>query len=738
MALAYENNWDYLAAEFELLNLLIRREVAGWRKRAAGEQSDLFKGVFISEGEVDELLAAISAQAEGAAAGAAVTDESDALRAQASALRREITERRQAALAQGVYLPLAQLAHAFALTSLEEQLLLICLAPEFDLRYEKFYAYLQDDVARKRPSLGLACRLLGASSSERLTARAAIAPPAPLLRGQLLNFLDESEPYLLARALKLDERIINFLLGATLFDKDLNACLKPAPSAPAWATLRWPDELRTQLLELTQAQLQSLPANARRLVYNLHGPRGTGRKTLAAALCRELGVPLLVVDLREITLRFEHVGDALHRVLREAVLQPCAIFVEHFDLILSDTDERAHARRAHFARSVEEFSWLTFLSTQQAWEPAGLFKDHLYLSIDLPAPAADTRAHLWTELTNSNGTRADVRCDELAAKFKLTPGQMLDALAAAHSYAALRAADKPAVTADDLHQGCRAQSNQRLGTSARKVMRRHSWADITLPAKELTQLRELCAQVRHRQTVYNDWGFGQKMSLSKGLCALFSGPSGAGKTMAVEIISNELQLDAYKIDLSQVVSKYIGETEKNLSAIFNEAETSNAILFFDEADALFGKRSEVKDAHDRYANIETGYLLQRIEEFEGLVILATNLRKNIDEAFFRRIHFAVEFPFPDERHRYLIWQQHFPASAPVAADIDFNFLAGRINVTGGHIKNIVVNAAFMAADGAGAIDMGHLVRATRREYEKIGRMCTAGEFAPYHTLLTDY
>jgi SpoVK/Ycf46/Vps4 family AAA+-type ATPase len=733
MVLPYENNWNYLLAELELLNLLIRCEVLGWRRRARSEQQDLFKGVFISEGEVDDLLAAISAQAGGAEA-----SETDTLREQAAALRREIAERRQAALAQGAYLPLAHLAHIFCLTPLEEQLILICLAPEFDLRYEKFYAYLQDDVTRKRPSLGLACRLLGMSPSEQLQARAAVAPPSPLMRGQVLSFLDESEPYLLARALKLDERIANFLLGANLFDREMNACLKPPPPAPAFAALRWPDELKTQLLDLTRAQLQSLPAAARRLIYSFHGPRGTGRKTLAAALCRELGVPLLVVDLRELRLRFQQVGEALHRALREAVLQPCALFVEHFDLIQAEGDDRAASLRAHFARCIEEFSWLTFLSTEQGWEAAGLFKDHVFLSIELPAPDVHKRARMWEEFANSNGTRPVVRWEELASKFKLTPGQMLDALAAARNYAALRSADSPALTADDLHQGCRAQSNQRLGAAARKVVHQHQWADITLPEKELTQLRELCAQVRHRQKVYDDWGFGQKMSLSKGVCALFFGPSGVGKTMAVEIISSELQLDAYKIDLSQVVSKYIGETEKNLSAVFNEAETSNAILFFDEADALFGKRSEVKDAHDRYANIEINYLLQRMEEFAGLCILATNLRKNIDEAFFRRVHFAVEFPFPDERQRYLIWKQHFPATAPVATDIDFNFLAGRINVTGGHIKNIVVNAAFMAADGAGVIDMGYLLRATRREYEKIGRMCPAGEFAPYHALLNDY
>jgi SpoVK/Ycf46/Vps4 family AAA+-type ATPase len=280
-------------------------------------------------------------------------------------------------------------------------------------------------------------------------------------------------------------------------------------------------------------------------------------------------------------------------------------------------------------------------------------------------------------------------------------------------------------------RGCFAQSNQRLGSLARKLTVKRGWADLTLPRHTLDQLEEICAHVRYRRRVYEEWEFQGRMPHGRGMCALFYGASGVGKTMAVEIIARELQLEAYKIDLSTVVSKYIGETEKNLSRIFAEAESSNAILFFDEADALFGKRSEVKDAHDRYSNIEISYLLQRVEEFEGLVILASNLRKNIDDGFFRRMHFAVEFPLPDAAHRYRIWQQHFPDKAPLGADVDFDFLSRRFPMAGGNIKNIVLNAAFLAASNGGVICMEHLIRATRREYEKTGRVCTETDFAPY-------
>jgi SpoVK/Ycf46/Vps4 family AAA+-type ATPase len=238
----------------------------------------------------------------------------------------------------------------------------------------------------------------------------------------------------------------------------------------------------------------------------------------------------------------------------------------------------------------------------------------------------------------------------------------------------------------------------------------------------LAQLRDICAQVRHHYRVYVGWGFGAKLRRGKAISALFSGPSGTGKTMAAEVLAHDLQLDLYKVDLSGVVSKYIGETEKNLAKIFAEAETGNAILFFDEADALFGKRTEVSDAHDRYANIETSYLLQRIEDYQGVVILATNLRQNIDEAFTRRIRFVVQFPFPEADSRLRIWQTLFPPQAPVSADVDLGSLARALPVAGGSIKNIVLHAAFLAAADDGVIDRRHVLRGARLEFDKIGKL----------------
>jgi SpoVK/Ycf46/Vps4 family AAA+-type ATPase len=273
-----------------------------------------------------------------------------------------------------------------------------------------------------------------------------------------------------------------------------------------------------------------------------------------------------------------------------------------------------------------------------------------------------------------------------------------------------------------LYAAGREQSNQKLTELSVKVSPKYGWSDIVLAEEKIIQLKEICSQVKNRYCVFDRWGFREKLSYGKGLSVLFSGSPGTGKTMAAQVMAGELQLDLYKIDLSSIVSKYIGETEKNLAGIFHEAETSNAILFFDEADALFGKRTEVSDAHDRYANIETGFLLQKMEEYEGVVILATNLRKNMDEAFTRRIRFIVEFPFPDEKNRLHIWKVHFPGQAPLAEDIDYEFLARQFPISGGSIRNIVLNAAFLAAQNGRMIGMEHILDSAKREYEKIGKL----------------
>ncbi len=296
----------------------------------------------------------------------------------------------------------------------------------------------------------------------------------------------------------------------------------------------------------------------------------------------------------------------------------------------------------------------------------------------------------------------------------------------AHGLANLEGRD--AVTLADLKNAARAQSQPRLTSLAQKITPRFTWDDIVLPLDRLAQLREIASQVLYQHVVYEEWGLMEKASLGRGVAALFAGLSGTGKTMAAEVIANDIGLDVYKIDLAGLVSKYIGETEKNLSRVFQEASDTSAILFFDEADAVFGKRSEVKDSHDRYANVEISYLLQRMEEYDGIVILATNLRSNLDDAFLRRMRAIVEFPFPEVEDRLRIWQRTLAGPAPLAADVDLGFMARQFRMSGGNIRNIVLLAAFLAASERRPIGMSHLIHAAKREYQKLGRLIAESDF----------
>jgi SpoVK/Ycf46/Vps4 family AAA+-type ATPase len=354
---------------------------------------------------------------------------------------------------------------------------------------------------------------------------------------------------------------------------------------------------------------------------------------------------------------------------------------------------------------------------QSNWQASGLARDRRLIRVEFSLPSFTQRRALWHHFLGE--TKETLDLEAVAGQFLLTSGQIRDAVAAAHDLAAQ--AGRP-LQNEDLFAAVRAHSNPRLAALARKLTLRYTWQDIVLPTDQIAILHEIVSTVRERTLVLETWGVGQKLAASKGVTILFAGPSGTGKTMAAEIIARELGLDLYKIDLSTVVSKYIGETEKNLERIFNEASSSNAILFFDEADAIFGKRSEVKDAHDRYANIETSYLLQRMEAYDGVTMLATNLRANLDEAFTRRLQFAVDFPFPEKVDRLRIWQTLFPVGVPVVPDIDFELLAGRFKLAGGNIRNIIVAAAYLAAADGKKVTMAHLLHGTRRELQKMGRL----------------
>jgi SpoVK/Ycf46/Vps4 family AAA+-type ATPase len=362
------------------------------------------------------------------------------------------------------------------------------------------------------------------------------------------------------------------------------------------------------------------------------------------------------------------------------------------------------------------------LASEAPWLASGREDDRRILSFAFPVPPHRRRRGLWAHYLRE-GEAGREGLASLAERFALTGGQIRDAVEGARDAAAARGGS---VGVDDLYAAARAYSQPNLADLAHKITPRFGFDDIVLPPDQIALLHEMVEAVRGRAQVLDDWGVGRRLVPSRGISALFAGPSGTGKTMAAEVIAGALRLDLYRIDLSTVVSKYIGETEKNLERIFREAERSSAILFFDEADALFGKRSEVRDAHDRYANIEIGYLLQRMESYDGVTVLATNLRANLDDAFTRRLHFAVDFPLPDEEDRLRIWETLFPPGVPREDDLDFALLARRFKLTGGNIRNAIVGAAYLAAADGGAVTMRHLFHGVRRELQKGGRLVGDG------------
>ncbi len=705
------------------------RELLAWqmdvtRHTFGALAADDYRGLYIPDAEAEILRAAPAPLPEALAA-----------------RREELATRREALAAAesdpaAAELPLVRLGRLFGLSRFERDVVLVALAPELDLRFERLYAYIQDDVTRKRPSVDLALRLLAATPAERISARAAFAGDAPLVAERLVHLFEDAQRHapLLGRFLKLDDRIVAELLAAPggpapAVDAAIAHAVTVERPARSLGDLLLPDDLAMRLRQMASEH----PAG---FVLALQGSYGSGRLAVAQALAAHAGAPLLVVSVERLAKGDAADGaslpaaEALGRVAREATLRGAAILWHGADRLLHE-DELPAWRQA-LLTALDGYRGASFLALERPWEARSDLRRAPYLLVELPVLSYSQREALWRRRLNGDGPD-DTTLQAVASTFRLSGGQIRDAAAMARSVARWRAAGTGSahIQPQDLYAACRAQSSGRLNALARRIGTTYSWSDIVLPPDQVSQLREICLQVRHRRTVLERWGFDRHLAMGKGVNVLFAGQSGTGKTMAAEIIAQDLGLELYKVDLSSMVSKYIGETEKNLDKVFSAAREANAILFFDEADALFGKRSEVKDAHDRYANIEVGYLLQKMEEYDGVAILATNLRKNLDDAFVRRLHVAIDFPFPEDADRLRIWEKVFPAGAPLGPDVDLGLLARQFKVAGGNIRNIALLAAYLAAEDGSVIGMPHLIRAVKREYQKLGKLVTEGEFGSW-------
>ena len=590
---------------------------------------------------------------------------------------------------------LTALTRLFELTTFERELLGLCAAVELDPSLAAACADAHGDPSRAYASFALALAQLAEPHWS------ALSPGGPLRHWRLLEV--DPQPTVITGRLAIDERILHFLLGVHHLDARLDCLVGEYEGERRLAPSQ------AMVVQRLARELQLRREAGEWPLLALVGSSADAKGAVASAICEREGWRLR--EIRAVSLPGDprELGELRRRWEREAALSGSALLIDADDCEL---DPAAAARVAQFAARLE-----AVVIVQCTAPLAAVAAGH---EVFVDRPTAAERSELWRVALGDRAGELNGTVQRVARQFDLD----LAAVSAASQSALVESAAGGSLDGA-LWQACRERSRPALDDLAQRIDSVAGWDELVLPSGQLDTLREIVAQVRRRATVYDDWGFAAKGSRGLGITALFSGVSGTGKTMAAEVLAAELDLDLYRIDLSSVVSKYIGETEKNLRQVFDAADVGGAILLFDEADALFGKRTEVKDSHDRYANIEVSYLLQRMEAYRGLAILTTNLKDGVDPAFLRRLRFVVNFPFPDATARHEIWRLIFPSAVP-REDLDLSALA-RLNVSGGNIRNIALGAAFLAADGDEPVRMAHLLRAARSEYGKLERPLSASE-----------
>ena len=691
---------QHLHAEMARLDVLLQKTVAELESSRNGEQN--VRGLIISHAEIDHLFA----QQPGPTEAAAVM-EFDQMYQLAQAA---VHEAEQAAFQQGIRPPLIQLRDAFRLNVFEYDAFLICLAPSLDLRYGRIFGYIQDDVTLHRPTVDGILQVLVGHAQDRLRLLPTFLKHNRLIHHRLVRPINDSNDpdTLLSRQMSADECVVAWLLGQYEPDPRLQPFIELHPPVPTEEDYMLAGEAWQAVSGAINGQTVAL----------FHGPDMGVQISAARLMAAAVDLPLMTFDLSLAVAAGVPTYEALFTAIRDARLTGAMLFVQGWDVCLTSVSPAPDMVKLLFGALCP-----VIVSSEKEWHSNGVERSDSILRITLKAPTYRQRLEFWQYyLGNVDYPVVDgLDVQPLASQFALTSSQIQDAVSTARDTALQR---KDVIQRRDLIAAARTHSSPNLSGLAQKVEPRYDWDDLVVPEDQKAMLREMVQTVKGRGVVMEEWGVGRKLKTSAGVTVLFAGPPGTGKTMAAEVITNDLGLDLYKLDLSMVVSKYIGETEKNLGRIFDEAQSSSAVLFFDEADAIFGKRSEVKDSHDRYANMEVSYLLQRMEQYDGVTILATNLRANMDEAFTRRMQFIVDFPFPDEEERLYIWQTLFPVDMPQAADIDLALFASRFKLAGGNIRNIIVSAAYLAAANGGKVTMDHLLHSTRREMQKMGRLVT--------------
>jgi AAA+ superfamily predicted ATPase len=582
------------------------------------------------------------------------------------------------------------LSDRFGLSAFERDVLLLCAGVEMDAQLATQCEIAVGGSRRQGVSFGLALAALDAPHWSSL------APVRPLRRWRLVE-VDESAGLARGRV-RIDERILHYLAGVNYLDVRLRSLLRPAQPPTVMA------EAHRAVCDTVCAALEIATRGDAPLLW-LTGDDTLGQTDVAAGVAATLGLGLHILQAQDVPTGHAEIEALAVLWEREAMLLGSSL------LVSCGKDPLPVAA----VRFIEQLRGLVVVS---AGQPQPLERSNLRFTVDKPDLGEQKR--LWQQVLGAGALRLNGVLDGIVSQFKLS-ARTIQA-EGAHLAPTVAISDRPDSI---MWSACRTIGRSKLDELAQRIESIAGWDDLILPEAQKATLRLVGAHVRNRLKVYQDWGFADRGARGLGISALFAGESGTGKTMAAEVLANELHLDLYRIDLSSVVSKYIGDTEKNLRRVFDAAEESGAILLFDEADALFGKRSEVKDSHDRYANIEVSYLLQRMEAYRGLAILTTNMKAALDTAFQRRLRFVIQFPFPDAAQRAAIWRSIFPTATPVER-LDYAKLA-RLNVSGGSIRNIALNAAFLAAQSQEPVGMAHLLQAAHSEAGKRERPLSDAE-----------
>ncbi len=629
------------------------------------------------------------------------------------------------------FLPLPYLARLFGLTALEQRIAVICLAVEVDRKYESAFALLQGERSATHPSRDLIASLAASNADERRLAARILRDDGVLSR----YFLREAAGTrkggtTINKYCRLDERIVRFALDSIAMPEELARYMEIVSPSAKTPPLLGHFDIQTKLRSWLTRRIEEDGSNGASLVVSLWGAEGAGGRAQAAHIGVHFNEALLYVDMAKLPETDEGGPDALDAVFREAAIQQAIPVFYGFPAAIDGEAEKR--RMTALLERLARLPGIVFLLSEEPLRSLDR-RGVIGLELEIPGLRDEERIEAWQTLALAYEVEGGIDWEALASRFIFHPGQIEGALAAARAAAQWRSTGggRELIGWGDLIQACYKQLNHNLGAKSKRLSPKHRWADLVLPEPQTRKLQHACSHIRYKHTVYGSWGFQRKLSYGTGVSLLFSGPPGTGKTMAAEIAANELDMEIYKIDLSQIISKYIGETEKNLREIFDEAQSSYAILFFDEADALFGKRSEVKDSHDKNANTEVAFLLQKMEEYRGISILATNYLQNMDEAFLRRINYVIRFPFPDERQRETIWKSIFPQETPLAPDLDCGFLGRKLQMSGGSIKNVALTAAFLASGNGESVGMKHIFQAYQYELDKTNRTITREELGEY-------